>query len=287
MRGLLLSPRWLVGHALALVAVIAFVNLGFWQLRRLDERRDYNTTVAARLADPERPLGEVLAEVGADPGELAYRRVSVSGRYLPDEEVLWSVRTQAGRPGHHLLTPLATGDGDGVIVDRGWVPLELDDPPVAEAAPPEGQVTVTGVLFPPAADDRPVTGEDEFVRQVDLGRLAGQVPLDLAGVYLLAQDPAAQGLPVPAELPALGEGNHLSYAVQWFLFATVVLVGYPLLLRRRLLDQSAARRVGGAGAQGAQGAVAGLGHQALAGGGDVVALEGSVRGRDHRVVDDR
>jgi cytochrome oxidase assembly protein ShyY1 len=36
----------------------------------------------------------------------------------------------------------------------------------------------------------------------------------------------------PIPLPELGDGPHLSYAVQWFLFAAVAAVGYVLLLRR-------------------------------------------------------
>jgi surfeit locus 1 family protein len=233
------TPRWIAGHALALAGIIAFVNLGLWQLDRLEERRTYNATVASRLAAPAQPLAGVLEEVGGDPEALAYRRVTATGRYAPEEEVLLSPRSYQGTPGHHLLTPLETGDGTGVAVDRGWVPLELDDPPVAEAAPPSGEVAVTGVLFPPFADRRGVTGEVDLLTQPDIARYQEQVPIDLAPVYLLAQDRTGD-LPVPGELPTLDEGNHLSYAVQWFVFATVVAVGYPLLLRRTARDRQRA-----------------------------------------------
>jgi surfeit locus 1 family protein len=224
----------------ALVGVIAFVNLGLWQVRRLDERREANALVSARLAESERPLAEVLAEVGDDPDELAYRRVSVDGTYLTDQELLLSVRPHGGSPGHHLLTPLETAGGEGVLVDRGWVPLPLDDPPVSQAAPGEGPVTVRGVLFPPLED--PGSPPDaEFVRQVDLARIAGRTSIELAPVYLLAQEqvpPAPGDLPRPGDLPELDEGPHLSYAIQWFLFAAIVVVGYPLLLRRTAREQA-------------------------------------------------
>jgi surfeit locus 1 family protein len=263
--GFLRSPVWVAGHALALAVVVAFVNLGLWQLRRLDEVREHNATVSARLAEPPRPLATVLADVGADAEELAYRRVTVSGQYRPDEEILLSTRSYRGAPGHHLLTPLETAAGEGVIVDRGWVPYELDDPPVAAAAPGSGEVTVTGVLFPPQPS--PSGGRDrvEFLRQVDLDRLGRQVSIDLAPVYVLAQDEPSQALPRPAELPTLDEGNHLSYAVQWFLFAGVVAVGYPLLIRRRIRDRAASPSgpVGRARPQGPEGVVAGLGDQPL------------------------
>lgn len=95
---------------------------------------------------------------------------------------------------------------------------------------------MTGVLFPPIADRRDVAGEVDLLTQPDLGRYGEQVPLDLAPVYLLAQDRVGE-LPIPGDLPTLDEGNHLSYAVQWFVFATVVAVGYPILLRRTAHDR--------------------------------------------------
>jgi surfeit locus 1 family protein len=257
------SPAWLVGHALALVAVVAFVNLGFWQLRRLDEVRAYNAVVSARLAEAPRPLDEVIGAVGSDPEDLSYRRVTVTGRFRPDEEVLLSTRSYRGIPGHHLLTPLETSPGEGVVVDRGWVPLEFDDPPVAVAAPEPGEVTVSGVLFPPQPSPSRGTEEVDFLRFVDLDRLGRQVDLNLAPVYLLSQQEPARQLPRPAELPPLDEGPHLSYAGQWFLFAAIVAVGYPLLIRRRILDRARSVPVGGAGAQGPERAVAGLRDETL------------------------
>lgn len=247
MYNFLRSPRWLGGHVLALAGVVLFVVAGFWQLSRLEEVRGYNRTVSARLAEPERLLAEILDEVGTDPDALAYRRATVTGDFLPDEEVLLSTRSFRGNPGHHLLTPLATGGGAGVIVDRGWIPLPLDEPPVAEAAPTagSGEVTVRGILFPPEQrtpfTPEPGAGDADFLRLVDLGRLQRQVSVDLAPVYLLAQAqrPAPPGpLPAMAEMPPLDEGNHQSYAVQWFLFAAVVLVGYPLLLRRTARERA-------------------------------------------------
>ncbi len=262
MRQFLRSPVWLAGHALALVAVVLFVNLGFWQLRRLDEVRDFNATVNARLAEPPRPLEEVLDDVGSDPERLAYRRVTVTGRYRTDEEVLLSTRSYRGTPGHHLLTPLEMATGGGVVVDRGWVPLELDEPPIPAAAPDPGQVTVSGVLFPP--EPSPSSGRDqvEFLRFVDLERLGRQVAIDLAPVYVLAQQEPTEQLPLPAELPPLDEGPHLSYAGQWFIFAVVVAVGYPLLVRRRISEQRSGA-VRGPGAEGPERAVAGFGDEAL------------------------
>jgi surfeit locus 1 family protein len=241
-----LRPRWLLGHVLALAAVVGFVTLGFWQLRRLDERREFNAVVERRGDAPVRPLGALLRAAG-DERSLRWRRATVTGTYDPGAEVLLTARSQAGRPGHHVLTPLVTDAGRAVIVDRGWVPYRVAGPPVRPAAPPRGPVTVHGVVFTGTSTDRygrTASGRLEFVSEVDLARLAGPSPAPLAPVYvqLRRQSPPQPGpFPVPARLPALTEGPHLSYAGQWFLFAAVVLVGYPLLLVRTARDQRGGR----------------------------------------------
>lgn len=244
---LLRSPRWIAGHVFALVGVVTFVSLGFWQLRRLDEVRDLNALISQRLDAPELPVDSVLRNAGEGPEGATYRRVSATGVYAADEEVLLSTRSHQGVPGHHLLTPLVLQDGSGLIVDRGWVPLELDEPPVAEAtAGTDGeQVTVSGILLPPGRASSfglrtSEEGEVDYVGRVDIARLQQQVTPDLWDIYLLAQGqepPAPGALPVPGAPPELTEGSHLNYAGQWFLFASVVLVGYPFLLRRTLQDR--------------------------------------------------
>ncbi|MPZ89313.1 MAG: hypothetical protein GEU81_14845 [Nitriliruptorales bacterium] len=231
--------------------MILFVVAGSWQLSRMNEVRAANDLIESRMQVPEQSLAQVLAEVGDDLDALAFRRVSATGAYDTNEEVLLSSRSHEGRPGHHLLTPLAIGEGAAIIVDRGWVPLELDEPPVAQARPVAAgdvQVTVNGILFPPDEDSQfgPRTGEGQvdYVGRVDLEKLQQQMSTDLAPVYLLAQEqqPAPPGsLPLQAASPDLDDGPHLSYAVQWFLFALVVVVGYPLLVRRTARDRAAAR----------------------------------------------
>lgn len=245
----LLRPRWLVAHVAVAAVAVVLINLGLWQLSRHEERTASNARVAERLEQPPRPLEELTSEgqaASTTDDELAYRRVRVSGRYLPNEEVLLSPRQRHGQPGHHVLTPLVTDDGRGVLVDRGWVPYEHDEPPVDEAAPPTGTVELSGFLLPnePAerfSPDLP-KGELDTVSRVDLGRLEQQSDRSLFPYYVQLQEqrPAQpeESLPLPAEPPDVSDdGNHLSYAFQWFSFAGVGLVGYPLLIRRAARDR--------------------------------------------------
>ena len=237
----LTSPVWILGHLVALAAVVGFVMLGAWQLRRHEERRTLDDRITERIASPARPLDELIAEFGEDGDALDLRPAIASGTYLMDEEVILQARSLAGRSGNEVLTPLDLGDGTAVVVDRGWVPLDVTGPPVAGAEPPSPAVTVVGYLRPTQIRGRfgpvdPPTGDLDRVSRVDLDRIQQQIDLDLLGVHLVLaeQDPAQGGeFPIPLPTPEPGGGPpHLSYAIQWFAFAGVVLVGYPILLRR-------------------------------------------------------
>jgi cytochrome oxidase assembly protein ShyY1 len=236
----LLRPRWLAGLGLVVLVAVTFSRLGVWQLHRLDERRAYEDLVASRLAAAPAPLDEVLAGgVGAD--EIRYRRVTASGTFDTAHEVILYGRTQGDQSGNHVLTPLLLQDGTAVAVDRGWVPFEDDSPPLADAAPPDGVVRVSGVLFPSEVDTASTTAGGSpaapttIFSKVDLGALAAEVPYPLAPVYLLlgSQEPAPAALPVVAPLPdPAGGPPHLSYAIQWFTFATIAVGGFVILVRR-------------------------------------------------------
>lgn len=233
-------PIWLVGHLVVVVSIIVFISMGFWQLRRLAERQEFNTLLTERTSEAEVPLVEALTRYGPDQESLELRVVTAAGSYAQHEEVILLARSFNGISGHHVVTPLHLGGARAIMVDRGWVPIDLDSPGLEDFAPPRGQVTVVGVLrktevrgsFGPTI---PSEGVVTQVPRVDLDRLDRQVNAELAPVYiqLLEQSPAQTGdLPRLVPLPVPSEGPHRGYAVQWFLFAAVTAVGYPILLWR-------------------------------------------------------
>lgn len=248
-------PGWILSHIFVLACVVLFIVLAFWQLSRLDERRTYNATVAARESDEVLPLQTLLpAGPEADKAqieEVQYRPVTVTGTYAPDQEVLVRNRTSNGMPGFWMVTPLVLEDGTAVAVNRGWVPFATTDPdgPWPEYEPTPGVVTVTGMIregqvrtsgFVGGPTDA-AEGRLTTLSRVDLGRLQQQVDETLypVSIDLRTQQPAPGPLPVPVPEPELGEGSHLSYAGQWFLFALLTVIVYPLLLRRTARNKAA------------------------------------------------
>jgi cytochrome oxidase assembly protein ShyY1 len=228
-----------VALVLVAVAVAALcVRLGFWQLSRLQERRSFEAAVHAGLAGAPRPVAAVLPrEDHVDVDAVRYVRVEVTGSFDPEREVILYGRSLGEREGHHVLTPLVLPDGTAIVVDRGWVPFGDDTPPVAEAAPPEGEVTVTGILIP-SEGGLPGEGGGPPVKQLshaDLAQLGAQLPYPIEPLWLLLQResaPSSSSLPRPAPFELPEAPPHLSYAIQWFAFAAIALLGTAILIRR-------------------------------------------------------
>jgi surfeit locus 1 family protein len=179
---------------------------------------------------------------------LEYRRAVVTGIFDVNEELLIRSRTSNSEAGFHVVTPLATDSGRAILVNRGWVPLDLDDPPVSPAVPPLGPVEITGTIrdsqsAPTLGPRDPAEGTLERMYWIDIPRIQRQSAYLLASVSieLHSQVPAQTGsLPVPVPSLELTEGSHLAYAIQWFAFALIGLSGYAALLRRN-------RKTGGVG----------------------------------------
>jgi cytochrome oxidase assembly protein ShyY1 len=246
---LLLRPKWIVRHVLVLVLVIAMPLLGLWQLQRLHDRRQQNHDIESRADQPAVAFPTLVTPdlPASAAGLLQWRRVSISGTYRSGADVLIANRTVNARPGDWLVSLLDSDDGRTVAVVRGFVGrAALDQSRLPDALePPQGRVELIGLLQKSRSGGlfatAPVAGVPEMSR-LDLSELGQRSSVDLGSMFVLLeqQDPAlvlatdsSPGLEVVPR-PELDEGPHLGYAFQWFLFTTVVLVGYPLILRRAL-----------------------------------------------------
>lgn len=232
----LLTPGMITMHLVVLLAAVVFIRLGIWQLDRLEERRAENAVGESRL-DAEPVTAESLLAGDFDAEMVEHRRVRATGRYDLDHEVLIRSQTHLGNAGFHVITPLVTESGEALMVNRGWVPLSFDQTPVTQAPPPQGEVTVEGWLH--ATQTRPLLGREEpegsleVLSRVDLERIEAQLPYPVYGMYLVEMGEGTNP-PIPVDPPDFSdEGPHLAYAIQWFGFATIAVIGYPFLLKRR------------------------------------------------------
>ncbi len=246
----LFSRRWILATLLVIAGAAVMARLGIWQLDRLAQRRLFNARVTTQMAQPQLLLtGDALS---ADLAGMEYRSVIVRGQYDFTDQV--ALRNQAwdNQGGVHLLTPLKIeGTDTYVLVERGWVPGLESSPGDWRQYDEPGTVEVRGIIrrsqskpdFGRRADPVPAPGEGPLRLWyfTNVERIAAQLPYSLLPVYVQqAPDPAWTALPYRS-LPELDltEGPHMSYALQWFGFAALLLVGYPFYVRKRERTRSA------------------------------------------------
>jgi cytochrome oxidase assembly protein ShyY1 len=251
----LLTPRWLGAAALTVAAAVVMVFLGNWQLHRYEERSTVNNRIEAADSAAPAPLTAVLAPpttqgtAGPAPGEdLAWTKVTVTGRYDPAHEIQVRGRTVDGAVGFEIVTPLLLDDGTAVLVDRGWVPPAEGGAiasPVAPA-PPTGTVTVVGQIHLSESRPAPVERRDGRLdtRRIALPRLAGEMPYPLYGAYLLLTDQTPGADPGFSRIPIAHEDawQNGGYAVQWWLFAVMALLAFGWQARREAHGERPAPR---------------------------------------------
>lgn len=242
----MIKLRALFWALFVIVGASIMIALGFWQLGRLGERRALNAQIKTRLSQPPFNItGEMLGTA-----TLEYRRAAVTGAFDFSQEIVLRNRSKNEIAGVHLLTPLRIESSDQtVLVDRGWIAYTAADPQIRAAyASPAGLVTITGIIrlsqsrLSPLAPLDPPLGPAlprlDAWYWIDIPRIQQQVPYPLLP-FFIEQDAG----PDPAALPAAGweadfsDGPHLSYAIQWFSFAAILVVGSIALAKRNVKRQ--------------------------------------------------
>lgn len=235
--------RTVVFVIFAVAAAVLFVRLGIWQLDRREQRRALNAVMGSRLdaatVDATRFLGD---STGA-----RFRRARIAGAPDYAHEIVLAARSYNGSPGVFLFTPVhVAGRDTAMLVNRGWV-YSPDGARVERSRWHDRDSSWTGYLeLLPASGSPPGGGavpRDTLVYRLDRDELARALPYPIAPVYLVAMEDSvaarrdtmsASNRVARLSPPPLDEGPHLSYALQWFAFAIIALVGAGVVVRRRV-----------------------------------------------------
>lgn len=225
----LLKPQWLALYVVVIAfAYLCFTVLAPWQLGKNTKTSRENTQISNSLSQPPVPLTTILPQQNsADPNQQ-WRKVTATGTYQPDAEVLVRLRVIDGNPAYEVLLPFHVDGGPTVLVDRGYVkPVKGTEVPEF-AAPPTGTVTITARLRDP---ESVVVGKDPFrengiqqVYSINVDQVSQVTGVPLAGSYLQLVDGQPGGLGVIA-LPHLDAGPFLSYGIQWIAFGIIAPIG--------------------------------------------------------------
>ncbi|MFJ3338369.1 SURF1 family protein [Streptomyces sp. NPDC086766] len=244
-----LTRQWVILTIVAIALIPTMIRLGFWQLHRHEHKVALNQVIADSLASRPVPA-ESLTSPGAEVKHSdLYRRVTAKGHFdTADEEVVRRRTNADGEVGYHVLTPFVLDDGRVLMVNRGWIPAngaQTAFPSIP--APVRGETTVTGRLMPDETTAQSgiknVRGlPDRQVMLISSGQQAQRLGKQVLGGYVELTSPAPRSggpelLPDPEHNDI---GPHLAYAIQWWLFAACVPVGWVILARREARERAEA-----------------------------------------------
>ncbi|MGY6568177.1 MAG: SURF1 family protein [Salinarimonas sp.] len=240
------SKRALIAAAIATVISLAIlISLGNWQMERLAWKEGLIAQMQARAYGEPGALLPPEAWAEYVPQEEEYRRVAVSGRFLHEHEVAVHGLMPSGTRGNpvqgfYLLAPLEMAGGALVFINRGFVPTSMRNPQARPASPPEGEVTLIGLVRAPEERGLFVPEnipQDERWMVRDIAQMAEARGLDrVAPFYVDAEfDPTAPDWPRAGATVLDPPNNHLQYALTWYGLAAVLAVIFLIYARPRLL----------------------------------------------------
>jgi surfeit locus 1 family protein len=241
------SWKWFFLTLGVLAAAAVCIRLGLWQLDRLAERRAFNARVEAQVQAAPLELNKQVPSA-VQLYDMEYRSVTVTGIYDPSQELLLDNKVNGNQMGYQVFTPLRiAGSNSAVLVERGWIPPQDAAPDVRQKYAEPGQVTVQGILR--RSQDKPgfgglfnptrVSGAAplDTWNYISIPQIQEQLPYPILTLYIQeAPNPGWTGMPVrQMDAPEITEGPHMSYAIQWFFFAALLGIGFPVFLvwRRR------------------------------------------------------
>lgn len=220
---------------------VLFWWLGTWQFDRHQERSARNDAIESAVGQEPAPLTAVMPDPATSDGAV-YRPVTASGTYLADEQRLQ--RNPLGRSGFDVVTPLSLSDGGTLLVNRGWIASSSTDTNAAAAdvAPAAGTVEIT-VRLRTLQESSGRQAPPGQVYDIDPGQFGDGLPAPVYAAYgdLLTQDPSPDPDVELAGPIETGIGVHLFYAIQWWLFIVIAVVGLFALIRREAKESSESR----------------------------------------------
>ncbi len=239
----LFSRRRLLTTLIVLLGMALLARLGIWQLDRLEQRRQQNDELRLALEAP--PLQLNREALSASQGFLKDRNVTVTGEYDFDNTIVLLLQNWSGQTGVHLVTPLVVeGQDIAILVDRGWIPESERMADGRSRFDLPGLVSVDGYIAntqtSSRANDSDANGSEgaAFKREwyrIDIEAIQAQMPYELLPVFII-QSPTPGGdenFPFHHEREIdLSDGPHLGYAVQWFIFSSLLGLIYALSVNR-------------------------------------------------------
>lgn len=224
--------------AAMLLSSVVFLGLGTWQVQRLFWKLDLIARVDARIHATPVAAPPPSAWPGIDTEKDEYRRVTASGMFDHDKEILVQAVTELGA-GFWVVTPLRQIEGATILINRGFIPSDRREPASRAEGSIKGPVKVTGLLRmtePGGAflrNNDPANGR-WYSR--DVAAIAAAEGLTNVAPYFIDADatPSPGSVPVGGLTVVKFRNIHLVYAITWYLLAIMSAGAALAIFRKRL-----------------------------------------------------
>ncbi len=219
---------------LTLSVVILFptlIVLGFWQLERAKEKEQLLETHEIRLKQNPATIDE-LNWLDAD--SLRYRQVKITGKFLPDKQILIDNQIYQGRFGYEVITPLKLATNMIVLVSRGWVSGDLDRTKLPDIETPVGSFELNGEIY--IAPGKPLLLGEYLSQQnwplrvpyVDVEKLKHLFVEPLFPFLVRLNQGQPSFFAKHWIVVNIQPEKHIGYAVQWFVMSATLIFLYIL-----------------------------------------------------------
>jgi cytochrome oxidase assembly protein ShyY1 len=223
----LTRPRWIALTVVLLGLIYLFIRLSDWQFDRYDQRiiRNEQATSALSSAPKNIVSSSQLSEM------KQWEKVEMTGTYLNEQSKLVRKQYLENSLGFWIITPFQIQNGDHILINRGWIPIG-SSASTSQSIPmaPAGRINIEGYLQP--FDSSTIQPKDLPINQVNTIDYK-YFDFDIANDYYLqlAKSSPMDNQVAIIPLPELSNGPHLSYAIQWILFALLLPIGWYVLLK--------------------------------------------------------
>lgn len=228
--------KWLNWVALVILFSIACGFLSNWQFSRRETKLAAIALVQRNYELPAATAESLVAHGHANLDRDIWRSITLTGRYQPTATLLVRNRPNNGNGGFEELVPFASQELGIVYVSRGWIASgDKQDYPDSVPLPTTEQITLTGKILAaePILDRTAPKGEISTINVRLADKLTG-LHSGLHNAYLREADevPGVGPKLTAMPSPSLDEGNNLSYAVQWIIFAIMAVAALIWRIRR-------------------------------------------------------
>ena len=215
-----------------LMTVASFIRLGLWQINRADEKVAAMEAFQVEQQKDAVAIEQLTEVLDKTPDKLQDLHVGLSGQYINERSILLVSKFYRDRVGYEVVTPFRLrSNGLLVLVNRGWISVKLTVGARLNLRPVSGPQRITAQIHTPGNNPQTLSSQlntDSWpiqLRGMDINLVAGLLEEDLFPFVVRLTEDQPGVLVRNWSAVNVNINTHLGYALQWFIFALIVVAG--------------------------------------------------------------